>query len=259
MERRLEVNNMQVIKKTNNYEIYQTIMYDSTVTVGKFKLSKIEFFVEMGKQPVESIKSVYERTKADFIINGGLYASNTGGTTAVAKDGKNKYGDEGFYYCGYALTSLNNILKFIQLKDWNDIDKYKYVIETAPSLVKNSEINIDTKGLDNSFISDKSYNPRSAVGINSEYLFIVAVDGRIAKQERGVSIYELSKIMLNLGCTEAGNLDGGYSTQVLFDGEKITKTKTDRKVDNFLCVRFLEDNKQQNNKKEDGIDRKSVV
>ncbi len=59
------------------------------------------------------------------------------------------------------------------------------------------------------------YHPRSAIGIDQsgQTLYLVAVNGRQEKS-RGMSMSELSDLMLSLGCYNAVNLDGGGSTNM---------------------------------------------
>ena len=56
-------------------------------------------------------------------------------------------------------------------------------------------------------------HPRSALGWNNDHFFLVEVDGR-QKISAGMSFPELANYMLNLGCDEAINLDGGGSATI---------------------------------------------
>jgi exopolysaccharide biosynthesis protein len=53
-------------------------------------------------------------------------------------------------------------------------------------------------------------HPRTAIGWNKTHYFLVEVDGR-QKTSAGMTFPELATYMLNLGCDEAINLDGGGS------------------------------------------------
>jgi hypothetical protein len=53
-------------------------------------------------------------------------------------------------------------------------------------------------------------HPRTAIGWNRSYLFLVEVDGR-QNISAGMTLPELADYMANLGCEEAMNLDGGGS------------------------------------------------
>src|SRR5207248_6188512 len=48
-------------------------------------------------------------------------------------------------------------------------------------------------------------HPRSAVGWNQDYYFLVEVDGRQRELSVGMTVRELASYMLKLGCTEAMN------------------------------------------------------
>lgn len=58
-------------------------------------------------------------------------------------------------------------------------------------------------------------HPRTAVGFNDEYIFIVTVDGRQNGWSNGMTLRELAAFMVELGATEALNLDGGGSTTMV--------------------------------------------
>ena len=54
--------------------------------------------------------------------------------------------------------------------------------------------------------------PRTAIGWNKDYFFMVEVDGRQRNLSVGMTFPELADYMLKLGCEEAINLDGGGSS-----------------------------------------------
>ena len=62
-------------------------------------------------------------------------------------------------------------------------------------------------------------NPRTAIGWNDRDFYLVVVDGRKKELSIGVGFAELADIMLELGCKEALNLDGGGSTTLWLNGE----------------------------------------
>ena len=59
--------------------------------------------------------------------------------------------------------------------------------------------------------------PRAALGINRDWLFAVACDGR-APHDAGMTLRELAELMAALGSERAINLDGGGSTSLVHDG-----------------------------------------
>jgi hypothetical protein len=54
-------------------------------------------------------------------------------------------------------------------------------------------------------------NPRSAIGWNRQYYFLVEVDGRQFDLSVGMTDAELASYMIHLGCDEAMSFDGGGS------------------------------------------------
>jgi hypothetical protein len=54
-------------------------------------------------------------------------------------------------------------------------------------------------------------HPRSAIGWNREFFFLVEVDGRQRSLSAGMTMPELANYFVKLGCQEAMNLDGGGS------------------------------------------------
>jgi Phosphodiester glycosidase len=62
-------------------------------------------------------------------------------------------------------------------------------------------------------------HPRTAVGARADgTLVLVTVDGRTTAGT-GVDLDELARLMVQLGCTQAINLDGGGSTAMWIDGQ----------------------------------------
>jgi exopolysaccharide biosynthesis protein len=61
-------------------------------------------------------------------------------------------------------------------------------------------------------------HPRTAIGWNQEYFFLVEVDGRQLRLSAGMTLPELADYMLKLGCEEAMNLDGGGSATCWYNG-----------------------------------------
>ena len=75
-------------------------------------------------------------------------------------------------------------------------------------LIKDSEIQ-------GGFVNDPGRDPRTALGYTADNIvWILAVDGR-HKGTEGMTYMEMASIFQSLGCTNAVNLDGGGSTQML--------------------------------------------
>lgn len=62
-------------------------------------------------------------------------------------------------------------------------------------------------------------HPRTALGWNKHYIFLVEVDGRQLDLSLGMTFPQLANYMLGLGCEQAMNLDGGGSATLWAFGE----------------------------------------
>jgi hypothetical protein len=86
-------------------------------------------------------------------------------------------------------------------------------------------------------------NPRTAIGYdrNKTTLYIVTVDGRQPEYSMGISIKDLANFMLELGCYNALNFDGGGSTTMCV-GDKVVNSPSDftgeRPVYNSLIIKL---------------------
>lgn len=99
---------------------------------------------------------------------------------------------------------------------YNSLTRDKEVLHTmlfGPNLLKEDGTPITSS---NSKIAAK--NPRAAIGyVAPNHFLFVAVDGR-SKQNRGMTMVELSRFMFEQGAKKAYNLDGGQSAALWFNG-----------------------------------------
>ena len=82
-------------------------------------------------------------------------------------------------------------------------------------------------------------NPRTAIGWNDKEFFFVVVDGRSKELSIGVRFAELADLMVELGCKEALNLDGGGSTTLWLGGKVVnhpSEKGVERNVANALVL-----------------------
>lgn len=96
-------------------------------------------------------------------------------------------------------------------------------VETAlgggPALVQNGRAGVWNFGLLD--IRESMRHPRTALGWNEKYFFLVQVDGRQSGFSAGMTYAELANYMVKLGCTEALNLDGGGSSTLWLLGQVV--------------------------------------
>jgi len=102
------------------------------------------------------------------------------------------------------------------------MDEYEIVntLVFGPSLVIDGEVkllNIES-GCGPTWNEQKN-SPRTAIGqIGRLHYLFCCVEGR-SEQSRGVKTSQMAKIMKDMGCVQAYNLDGGQSTTIIFNGK----------------------------------------
>jgi len=108
----------------------------------------------------------------------------------------------------------------------------------APTLVKNGQINVtyNQEIMWGSGVGYDNRDPRTAVGFTANnHVIMIVADGRQTISE-GVGLPELAQIMIDLGCIEAMNLDGGGSTQMAVGGQYVNTPSETRAVPTILTV-----------------------
>ena len=106
------------------------------------------------------------------------------------------------------------IIKTDSARLWERTLPYPDIMTSGPLLLKDGQR--ESYRTDRTFVTNR--HPHSAVGIRPDgTILFLTVDGRI-KESAGMSLDELTKTLLWLGCTEAINLDGGGSTTLYVDG-----------------------------------------
>lgn len=208
------------------YVIIKPNRYTVIVKTKKSAIKKAD--VILAKQPVEYMDSIYRRCKPTILINAGLFDMRTGATVSrLVNEGKSWASSDITWYGLY--IKEDNIIGF---GDYRYVGKVRDFLGASPSLVKQGKVMID-----NPLRSIMAgYNPRSAVGMDDDYFFVVAIDGRRILLP-GMTGNQLAKFMANtLKCKEAMNLDGGHSTRLLVNGKTINNPSGLRAVDTALAI-----------------------
>ena len=88
----------------------------------------------------------------------------------------------------------------------------------GPKLIDNGQIPASYNTSD----AIMAHNPRAAIGYYAPgHYCLVYVDGRQPDYSKGLTMEELSQAMIDLGCVDAYNLDGGQSSMMTFQGQVI--------------------------------------
>ncbi len=114
------------------------------------------------------------------------------------------------------------------------------IVGGVPELVRNGKIEITWGQEKSSKAFVETRHPRTAVAKLKDGKFLmVTVDGRQPDFSVGMNLNELAAFLLELGATDAMNLDGGGSTTMFLDGEVVNKPSDkegERKVSDAILV-----------------------
>lgn len=113
------------------------------------------------------------------------------------------------------------------------------ILGGGPLLLANGNIQTNPDGFNpTSFVNFR--HPRTAIGTRKDgTLVLVTVDGRQPKKSVGMTIPELAGLMLELGCVDAMNLDGGGSTTMVIRHQivnSVSDATGERAVSDALLV-----------------------
>lgn len=227
----LEEHRKEIEKIMNESGYHKIRRFGSDVHI--YVTSKDEFVdVELGQigklETVKAIMDIKKKEGKNVVagINCGFF--NFSGN----REHLGMYIDEGKYYYPPESTFMD----FIYYKDGrteimnlNGYDKAflsklqaeaHWAIGTSWCLVKEGKINLENA---EKFSHSKENHPRSMFGQRKDGTFVlVVVDGR-SKTSRGVTAQESAEIMLELGCWNACNNDGGGSAYMVVNDKLVSK------------------------------------
>lgn len=114
----------------------------------------------------------------------------------------------------------------------------------GPALVQNGKIKITNEEelkFTGKAINDK--HPRTCMGYTSDgYLIVLVIQGRFPGIAEGATLEQEAKLLIDLGCVEALNLDGGGSSCMLVNGKETIKP-SDKGGERAIPAVFIIDKK----------------
>lgn len=188
--------------------------------------------------PGISVPDIANRYGAIAATNGGFFVDTgghgDGGTPigAVFSHGKMVYGAAGGYYNMMGFNE-EGVLICGNMSGQQAIDMgMRDGLQCNPFLIINGEpVNVGGKG--------GGLNPRTALGQRADgAVVLLTIDGRQASS-LGASMSDMVDVMLSFDVVNAGNLDGGGSTVLYYDGEirnVVMSIYGARGVPNAVCV-----------------------
>jgi exopolysaccharide biosynthesis protein len=113
-----------------------------------------------------------------------------------------------------------------ELEKQNFFAKTEDIVSGVPQLVKNGAIEITWEQEKSSKSFVETRHPRTAVAKLKDGKFLmITVNGR-QKESVGMNLNELAALLVELGATDAMNLDGGGSTTMFLNGKIVNKLRT---------------------------------
>jgi exopolysaccharide biosynthesis protein len=101
--------------------------------------------------------------------------------------------------------------------------KAEDIVGGFPQLIKNDKIDITWEQEKSNKTFVETRHPRTAVAKLKDGKFLmITVDGR-SEASGGISLPDLAAFLLELGATDAMNLDGGGSTTMFLDGKVVNR------------------------------------
>lgn len=178
-----------------------------------------------GRNISDKTSSIAQEVGAILAINGDYYGFRDSGYVIR----------NGYLYRSTAASSSQEDLVIYEDGTFDIIDESDVTAEElqaagavqiysfGPGLVEDSELSVtESQEVSQSMTS----NPRTAIGmIEKGHYVMVVSDGRTSESD-GLTLYQLARVMQDLGCSEAYNLDGGGSTTMYFNGQVINNPTT---------------------------------
>ena len=195
------------------------------------------------RHPLGSALGIDKKRNADvawlFTDSSKKYAYAIQTSQSALKDSLNLFSfDYATYHTSLVLGHSGSL--YGSLKKW----KMKTAIGGGPVLIQNNQIKITNEEelkFTGKAITDK--HPRTCMGYTSDgYLIIMAIQGRFAGIADGASLEQEAKLLIDLGCVEALNLDGGGSSCMLVNGKETIKP-SDKGGERAIPAVFIIDNK----------------
>jgi len=98
-----------------------------------------------------------------------------------------------------------------------DLSGIQEALGTGPMLVQGGQPSEVTARM------SEQLHPRAALGWNEKYLYLTTADGRQKEISVGIKLAEMADFMIELGCEEVINMDGGQSTTLMLNGKIINQ------------------------------------
>lgn len=231
---------------TNRNQLYQLRIYKDSLFNSNQKITVLSFgknalknsyFIDIAYTDTTLLKTsvMAVNNKGIVAINGGFFNMEKGGSISYFEINDSVINNTSYPIAkrekfdsiinGVLIITKKNKLKILfaqSEKFYTKSKKEHSVLFTGPILIRNSK----AQSLPNmSFVHKR--HPRTCIGFSKDSIFFVTIDGR-SERAAGMSLYETQRFLLNIGCTDAINLDGGGSTTMWIKDKGIINYPSDK-------------------------------
>jgi len=186
------------------------------------------------KKGLENTSVLAQRANAKAAINGGFFNVDEGGSVTYSERNDSIVSltcppdvkwcmPEAMINGAIVFTKDNQLIvePFKSETYYQNSNKEAFVLRSGPFLIKDSK-----KYIPESPFSEKRH-PRSCLGKTKNSVLLIAINGR-SEEADGMNFTEVQDFLLQLGCTDAINLDGGGSTTLWSKEKGIVNHPTDK-------------------------------
>ncbi len=197
--------------------------YNGTVTLNRTSWPVGGVDAERGKDSLVIYNHLYGPSTGtneyglEFVVKHGKITAIQTGNTRIPRDGivVSVHGAAMDAFRGARVGDPVSIQEDLG-SGWNDVEQ---IIGAGPRLVENGKVRVTVAAEE--FPGDIRYGraPRSAFGVTKDGNYVLAVvDGR-QSQSHGCTLTEWAELLLQYGCVNAMNFDGGGSSALVINGE----------------------------------------
>lgn len=226
-------------------------LYDSPQRINLLIVAKEylhKYSVEFAYQTSELLRTsqIAENRNARAAINGGFFNMDSGGSVSYFEIDDSvisrsrtpglKWAVPDSLTNGSIILYKNNILEIDSAnlhQSYEDSKMEAFVMVSGPLLIKDAILQ-DLP--DMKFTNNR--HPRTCVGITEESIICATFDGR-SETAAGMNLYEVQKFLLEIGCQDAINLDGGGSTCMWIENKGVVNIPSDKTGERPVANAFL--------------------
>ncbi len=233
-------------------QIKTDTLYQSNQEINIIKIpndTNAFYKIEIGftKTDLKTTSNFGKNKNAKGAINGGFFDMDKGGSVAYLElndsvinytlNPQRKWAKSDSLINGTIIIYKNNDMVIRPKRTdqyYENSKKEKIVMLTGPLLIKNSK---KSKLFDSNFVNNR--HPRTCLCKTKKSILFITIDGR-RENAQGMNLFELQDFLLNLGCLDAINLDGGGSTTMWTHKNGVVNQPSDktgeRPVANALLI-----------------------